>query len=99
MILRGGRAHLYHDLRTWGAWAARSRLDPFVRLGRTIRKHLPGIRAFVEKRVSNARAEGINNKIRLLSHRAYGFHSAAPLIATVYLCCGGIRLPNPSHLL
>ena len=99
MILRGGRAHLDHDLRTWGAWAARSRLDPFVRLGRTIRKHLPGIRALVEKRVSNARAEGINNKIRLLSHRAYGFHSAAPLIATVYLCCGGIRLPYPSHLL
>ena len=99
MVLRGDRSHLDHGLQAWGAWAARSRLAPFVRLGRTIRKHLDGIRAFVEKRVSNARAEGINNKIRLLSHRAYGFHSAAPLIATVYLCSGGIRLPSQAHLL
>ncbi len=36
----------------------------------------------------------MNNKIRLLSHRAYGFHSAPPLIATIYLCCGGIALPD-----
>ncbi len=36
----------------------------------------------------------MNNKIRLLSHRAYGFHSAEPLIATIFLCCGGISLPD-----
>ncbi len=36
----------------------------------------------------------MNNKIRLLSHRAYGFHSAGPLIATVYLCCSKITLPE-----
>jgi transposase len=81
-------------MESWIQWAARCRLRPFVRLGRTIRRHLDGIRAFLEHRVSNARAEGINNKIRLLSHRAYGFHSAAPLIATIHLCCGGIRLPE-----
>ncbi len=81
-------------LRSWAAWAARSRLRPFVRLGSTIRKHLSGIAALVRERISNGLAEGMNNKIRLLSHRAYGFHSAAPLIATIYLCCGGIELPN-----
>ena len=98
-VLRSGPAGVVDGLQSWGAWASRSRLAPFVRLGRTIRKHFDGIRAFVEKRVSNARAEGINNKIRLLSHRAYGFHSAAPLIATVYLCCGGIELPQQLQLL
>lgn len=98
-VLRSGSARVVDGLETWGAWASRSRLAPFVKLGRTIRKHFDGIRAFVEKRVSNARAEGINNKVRLLSHRAYGFHSAAPLIATVYLCCGGVQLPQQLHLL
>ncbi|MGH7461477.1 MAG: transposase, partial [Longimicrobiales bacterium] len=41
-----------------------------------------------------ARLEGMNNKIRLLSHRAFGFHSAQPLMAMVYLCCSGITLPQ-----
>jgi hypothetical protein len=26
------------------------------------------------------------------SHRSFGFHSAAALIALVYLCCGGIEV-------
>lgn len=39
-------------------------------------------------------SEGMNNKIRLLSHRAFGFHSAQPLIATIYLCCSNISLPH-----
>lgn len=81
-------------LRGWMAWAARSRLRPFVRLGRTIRDHLDGVLALLRERISNGLAEGMNNKIRLLSHRAYGFHSAPPLIATIYLCCGGITLPD-----
>ena len=81
-------------LRDWLAWACRSRLRSFVRLGRTVRKHLDGILAFIDSGLTNARLEGMNNKIRLLSHRAFGFHSAAPLIATIYLCCGGIDLPQ-----
>lgn len=98
-VLKGGATWLADGLKDWGDWASRSRLQPFVRLGRTIRKHFDGIRAFVENKVSNARAEGINNKVRLLSHRAYGFHSAEPLKATIYLCCGGIRLPPCLQLL
>ena len=78
----------------WMEWAQRSQLDPFVRLARTVRRHLEGILEFITSRLTNARLEGMNNKIRLLSHRAFGFHSARPLIATIYLCCGGIILPQ-----
>jgi len=81
-------------LSRWMAWAARSRLRPFVRLSRTLRSHLAGVLTLLTERFTNGLAEGVNNKIRLLSHRAYGFHSAAPLIATIFLCCGGIRLPE-----
>ncbi len=81
-------------LRGWLAWAARSRLQPFVKLGRTIRHHFTGVVALLKERIANGLAEGMNNKIRLLSHRAYGFHSAPPLIAMIYLCCGGITLPD-----
>lgn len=86
------------ELQAWLAWASRSRLRPFVRLGRTVRRHFDGILTAVTSGLTNARLEGMNNKIRLLSHRAYGFHSADPLIATIYLCCSKIPLMKP-HLL
>ncbi len=93
-ILRGSIKESELALDGWMAWASRSRLKPFVKLGKTIRKHLGGILALFKERFTNGLAEGMNNKIRLLSHRAYGFHSAAPLIATIFLCCGGVRLPD-----
>jgi transposase len=82
------------DVKAWLRWAARCRLKPFVRLARTVRKYLTGILAFISSRLTNARLEGTNNKIRLLSHRSYGLHSAASLIAMVYLCCANITLPQ-----
>jgi transposase len=92
-ILRSRRSE-ESALKDWLGWATRSRVQPFVRLGRTIRSHFDGVVAFMKERMTNGLAEGMNNKIRLLSHRAYGFHSAASLIATIYLCCAGITLPN-----
>jgi len=94
IFVRDNRKKAEEDLRAWLKWAARSRLKPFVRLGRTIRKHIEGILEFIETKLNNGRLEGMNNKIRLLSHRSYGFHSAKALIATVYLCCSGIELPQ-----
>jgi len=46
-------------------------------------------------RVAHSRLEGLNSKIRLISHRSFSFHSAAPLIALVYLCCGGLVVTPP----
>ena len=82
-------------LDAWLAWASRSRLAPFVRLARTIRRHRPGILAAIRLGLSNGRLEGLNSRIRLISHRSFGFHSAAPLIALVYLCCAGITIDLP----
>jgi transposase len=82
-------------LAAWLAWASRSRLEPFVRLARTIRRHLDGILAAIRLGLTNGRLEGLNSRIRLISHRSFGFHSAAPLIALVYLCCTGIVIDLP----
>jgi transposase len=82
-------------LDAWLAWASRSRLEPFVKLARTIRRHRQGILAAIRLGLSNGRLEGLNSRIRLISHRSFGFHSAAPLIALVYLCCGRIVIDLP----
>ena len=79
---------------------SRSRLKPFIRLGRTIRKHREGILAARRLKLSNARAEALNNKVKLIVRRAYGFHSANAALALVHLTCGPITLtlPHERHL-
>ena len=82
-------------LDAWLAWATRSKLAPFVRLARTLRRYRAGILAAITLGLTNARLEGLHSKVRLLSHRSFGFHSAAPLIALIYLCCAGITINPP----
>jgi len=82
-------------LREWLAWASRSRLKPFVRVARTIREHRDGILAYVSYRLTNGVVEGFNNRLRMVARRAFGFHSSQPLIAMLFLCCGGITLHPP----
>lgn len=80
---------------------SRSRLKPFVRLGRTIRKHRQGILAARRLKLSNARAEALNNKVKLIVRRAYGFHSARAALALIHLACGpfALALPHEQKLL
>lgn len=83
------------ELGRWIAWAARSRLQPFVRVAKTVRRHRRGILAYFRTRLTNGLAEGINNKLRVIARRAFGFHGAEALIAMLFLCCGGVTLAPP----
>ena len=47
--------------------------------------------------LSNARAEALNNKTKLLVRRAYGFHSAQAALALIYLTCGPVTLTLPNE--
>lgn len=76
----------------WLSWATRSRISAFVRLARTVRKYKDGILAYIRSGLSNARNEGINRKIRTITRRAFGFHSADNLIGLIFLCCSSLRL-------
>jgi len=82
-------------LREWLAWASRSKLRSFVKAARTIRKHFDGILSYVRERLTNGIVEGINNRLRMIARRAFGYHSPPPLIAMLFLCCGGITLDPP----
>jgi transposase len=79
-------------LSDWIGWAARSRLEPFKKLARTVKQHFEGILAYIPLRLNNGRTEGMNGKIRTITRRSYGFHSASNLIALIFLCCSGISL-------
>ena len=81
----------------WCSRAQRSRIPEFVKTAATIRKNKAGITAAIERRLSNGRHEGLNNKIRTMTRRAYGFHSPEAALALVMLTCGPTTLTLPYH--
>ena len=83
-------------LDAWLHAAARSKLAPFVTLARTLREHRDGILAAIRLGLSNSRLEGLASRIRLISHRSFGFHTPEPLIALIHLCCGRITVQLPT---
>jgi transposase len=79
----------------WIKWARRCRLAPFVKLARTITEQRAGILAAIEHGLSNARVEAINTQIRLITRRAFGFHSPDALIALAMLTLADLCPPLP----
>jgi transposase len=79
----------------WIAWARRCRLPSFVKLAKTITAQRAGILAAIEHGLSNARVEAINTQIRMITRRAFGFHSPDALIALAMLSLAGLCPPLP----
>jgi len=80
-------------LRHWLWWASHSRLQPFQRFARLVRAHLDGILAWTRMRISNGALEGMNNKVKLVSHRSYGFRNDERYIEAIYHNCAALPLP------
>ena len=85
-------------LDAWLAWARRCRLPAFTKLARTITAQRDGILAAIRLGLSNARVEQINTQIRLITRRAFGFHSADALIALAMLTLSGLCPPLPDRV-
>jgi transposase len=88
--------HADAHLDAWLARACRCRIPAMVALSKTIRAHHQEILAAVDLGLSNSKLEGLNSKIRLVNHRGYGHHSAAAVIAMIYLCCSGLTITLPT---
>jgi len=84
-------------LDAWLRWARRCRLAPFVRLAKTITQQRSGIEAALRHGLSNARVEQVNTQLRLITRRAFGFHSPHAAIALAMLALGGLCPPLPGR--
>lgn len=76
----------------WLGWAIRCRLEPVVKVARMIRDHLWGIVNAVVKKVSNASAESINSKIKLMKVKARGYRNKERFRNAIYFHLGGLDL-------
>jgi transposase len=58
-----------------------------------IRTHHDGILARTKLRVTNGALEGMNNKVKAISRRVFGFRATWTYIASIYQCCAAPPLP------
>lgn len=91
-ILQAQRA-----LDDWLAYAARSKLAPFVKLARTIRVYRASIEATIEWRLTNGIAESNNASIGRIRTNARGFHDPQAFITMIMLDRAGLAPQLPWH--
>lgn len=75
--------------------ALRSRIEPMCKVARTLRSHEELIRNWFRAKgeISNGAVEGLNNKIRVITRRSYGFRTCHAMETALYHNLG--RLPEP----
>lgn len=73
--------------------AVRCRISAFVELAAKIRLHLPSIYATLEHRLSNGLVQSTDTKIRLLTRKAFGFHSPEALVVSPSSIVAATALP------
>ena len=85
------------ELKQWLWWASHSRIDAFKKLYQKVRCHKEHILNAIRLGMSNARIEAINNKIKLIIRKAYGFRNIGNMMDMIYLVCSGIHIPLPNR--
>ena len=73
-------------------WISRCRLEPMIKVGRTVKTHLWGILNAVQLRATNAIAESINATIQKIKARACGFRNRARFRTAILFHKGGLSL-------
>jgi transposase len=90
-------AGAFLDYWTWRAM--RSRLEPMKKVARMLRSHeeliLNGFRAKGE--ISTGAVEGLNNKIRVVTRRSYGFRTYKAMEIALYHTLGRLPEPESTH--
>jgi transposase len=84
-------------LEFWTWRALRSRIEPMKKVARTLRTHAELILNWFRAKgeISAAAVEGLNNKIRVVTRRSYGFRTYHAMEIALYHTLG--KLPEPDE--
>lgn len=75
-------------LLTWYIVVRESKLEPFIKLAKTIRRYRKNIEAYIKSRLTTAVAEGLNNKIKVLKRMGYGYTNPTSFCRKILQRCG-----------
>lgn len=92
---RSGWAKRYLD--KWFWWATHSRLQPMREFAWMLRRHQDDLMNYFRMPIHNGTVEGLNNKAKVISHKAYGFRTAKNYIRNLYHCMAELPLPKTVH--
>ena len=81
-------------LNRWITTALKSRLEPIRNFVNMLKKHKKRILSFIETRLTNAKAEGINRVIKIVKNRASGFRSLISFSDMIFLTVGDLDIPK-----
>src|SRR5208283_3744430 len=83
----------------WCARAMRSRLEPMKKVARMLRAHDPLILNWFRAKgeLSSGAVEGLNNKIRVVTRRSYGFRTYEAMEIALYHTLGRLPEPESTH--
>ena len=81
----------------WFWWATHSRLKPMRDFAWMIRRHQDDILNYFKVLIDNGLVEGLNNKAKVISHRAYGYRSAETFKLALYHGLGHLPEPILTH--
>jgi len=73
---------------TWFANVASSGVTQFDKVVTTIKTYFEGIKNYFKHRITNAGAEGINNKINVIKRKAYGYRDLEYFMLKILQSCG-----------
>jgi transposase len=76
------------SLLTWYIVVRESKLEPFIKLAKTIRRYRKNIEAYIKSRLTTAVAEGLNNKIKVLKRMGYGYTNPTSFCRKILQRCG-----------
>ena len=68
----------------WIFGALASEVKPLQKAARTLTNHFIGLLNYFDHRIDNGRAEGINNKIKVMKRQAYGFRDVEYFTLKLY---------------
>ena len=77
--------------------ADESKIKPMEEVARLLKRHETNIVTYFDMPISNGIVEGLNNKAKVISHRAYGFRTAKNFITNLYHCMGDLPMPTTLH--
>lgn len=81
----------------WFLWAMESKIKPMQDFALLLKRHEENILTYFDLPISNGAVEGLNNKAKVISHRAYGFRSAKNYILNLYHCMADLPMPTSLH--
>ena len=86
-------------LDAWCQRAMRSRLEPMKKVARMLRAHEPLLMNWFRARgeISSGAVEGLNNKLRVITRRSYGFRTYDGMKTAMYHTLGRLPEPESTH--